>query len=45
MLLHAAWDFGSLGVQATDQKPSPVVPLLLLPLFAIGLVAGWFIAT
>jgi len=45
MLLHAAWDFGSLGVQATDQKPSPVVPLLLVPLFAIGLVAGWFIAT
>lgn len=44
MLLHAAWDFGGLGVQSTGQKPSRALPLLLVPLFAIGLVAGWFIA-
>ena len=50
MVLHAAWDFGTLGSQATDKTKATestaakVAGLVSVVTLVIGLVAGWFVA-
>jgi hypothetical protein len=44
ILLHALWDFGTLGTQATDGTPRPIQGLLALLTFVVGVVAAWFVA-
>lgn len=41
MVLHAIWDFGSLGTEGTDGDPVPGVGLLTWPLIIVALVAAW----
>lgn len=41
MVLHAAWDFGIFGEQATGAAPRPVQAVLTLVAYAAGLVAIW----
>lgn len=43
MLLHALWDFGTLGHLATDSPQKPAVGLLGLGTFALALVAVGFV--
>ena len=46
MLLHALWDFATLGQTATDRQQKPVPGLIALATFAVGLVgAGVIIAS
>ena len=45
MVLHAAWDFGALGVLATDAKQRPVTGVLSLATSVIALVSVWFVVT
>lgn len=45
MVLHAVWDFGFLATEATDREQSKVAGVLNLLTLALGLVAGWFVAT
>lgn len=45
MVLHAAWDFGFLATDATDGEQSKLAGGLTLAALAVGLVAGWFVAT
>ena len=45
MLLHALWDFGTLGIAATDAKQKQFAGLLGLVTFAVGLVAVGFVVT
>jgi membrane protease YdiL (CAAX protease family) len=43
MLLHALWDFGTLGQAATGREQRPAVGLLSLTTYGIGLVATGFV--
>lgn len=43
MVLHALWDFASLGNTATGTKPRLAAPLLLYATFALSLVAVFFV--
>jgi membrane protease YdiL (CAAX protease family) len=45
MLLHALWDFGTLGVQATDAKQKPLAGALALVTMVASLVAVAFVVT
>lgn len=45
MVLHAGWDFGSLGTQTTEGEQSKLAGGLSLVALVVGLVAGWFVAT
>lgn len=41
MVLHAIWDFGTIGTEGTDGEPVPGVGLLIWPAIVIALVAAW----
>ncbi|HSK54153.1 MAG TPA: CPBP family intramembrane glutamic endopeptidase [Jiangellales bacterium] len=41
MLLHAAWDFGTIGTEATDGTPGLLGGLLLYPLALVTFFAVW----
>jgi hypothetical protein len=41
MLLHAAWDFGTIGTEATDGTPPLLSGLLLYPLALVTFFAVW----
>lgn len=43
MVLHALWDFGTLGILATKSEQKPVAGLLALATFGLGFVAVWFV--
>jgi membrane protease YdiL (CAAX protease family) len=43
MLLHALWDFGTLGIQATDAKQKPLAGILGLLTLLAGLVCVGFV--
>lgn len=43
MVLHAAWDFGTLGLVHTKRQQSPVLGLLAFATFAVSIVAVWFV--
>ena len=43
IVMHAAWDFGTLGITATKSSQKPVGGALAISMFAISLVAVWFI--
>ena len=45
MVLHALWDFGTLGVTATGGKQKPLAGLLSLVTYAAALVSIWFVLT
>jgi len=45
MVLHAMWDFGTLGILATDRQQRPVAGLLALASLAVGIVSVWFVVT
>lgn len=45
MLLHALWDFGALGVLATDSKQKPLAGVLSLATYVIALASVWFVVT
>jgi membrane protease YdiL (CAAX protease family) len=45
MLLHAAWDFGTLGILATDSKQKPLAGVLSLATFVVALGSVWFVVT
>lgn len=45
MVLHALWDFGFLATDATDGEQSKVAGGLTIVALAVGLVAGWLVAT
>lgn len=45
MLLHALWDFGTLGLLATERPQKPLVGLLALATFALAVVAAIAVAT
>jgi len=41
MVLHAAWDFGSLGIQATERTPRPIQLVLMACAYVGSVVAVW----
>ncbi len=43
MVLHALWDFGTLGVQATDGKQRKATGLFALATYAAALGSIWFV--
>ena len=43
MLLHALWDFATLGQTATERKQKPAAGLIALATFVVGLVAAGFV--
>lgn len=43
MALHALWDFGTLGVQATSGKQRKVTGVLALATYVAALVSVWFV--
>jgi membrane protease YdiL (CAAX protease family) len=43
MLLHALWDFGTLGQAATGREQKPAIGLLGLATYVVGLVAAVFV--
>jgi membrane protease YdiL (CAAX protease family) len=43
MVLHAMWDFGTLGIQSTGSKQKPLAGVLALVMFATALVSVWFV--
>jgi membrane protease YdiL (CAAX protease family) len=45
MILHALWDFGTLGILATERQQKPVAGLLAMLTFVAGLVAVGFVIT
>jgi membrane protease YdiL (CAAX protease family) len=45
MLLHALWDFGTLGVQAKDREQKPLAGVLALVMMLVGLIAVGFVVT
>jgi hypothetical protein len=38
-----AWDFGTLGVLATDAKQKPFAGVLTLATFVVALTSAWFV--
>ena len=45
MILHALWDFGTLGILATQRQQKPAAGLVALVTFGVGFVAVWFVVT
>ena len=45
MVLHALWDFGTLGILATDRQQKPLAGVLALATLALSLVAALVVAT
>ena len=45
MVLHALWDFGTMGILATEAKQRPWAGVLGLTTFAAALVSVWFVVT
>lgn len=45
MVLHALWDFGTLGILATERQQKPFVGLLAFATFALAAVAAIAVAT
>lgn len=43
MLLHALWDFGTLGMLATQRPQKPIAGILGLSTFALSLVTVGFV--
>jgi uncharacterized protein len=43
MVLHALWDFGTLGIMATDREQKPVAGILAMLTFLAGIVGVWFV--
>ena len=43
MVLHALWDFGTLGIVATDAKQKTPAGVLALVTFAAALASVWFV--
>ncbi len=43
IVMHAAWDFGTLGITATKSKQKPLGGILAYAMFILGLIAVWFI--
>ena len=43
IVLHALWDFGSLGILATQSKQKPFAGALSLITLLTALVAVWFV--
>ena len=43
MVLHALWDFGTLGILATDAKQTTPAGVLALVTFAAALASVWFV--
>ena len=43
MVLHALWDFGALGIQATGGKQRRVAGFLSLATYGAALVSVWFV--
>ena len=43
MLLHALWDFGTLGSLATKATLRPGALVLVPVTFVLGLVAAWYV--
>ena len=43
MVLHALWDFGTLGILATDAKQRTPAGVLALVTFAAALASVWFV--
>ena len=42
ILLHALWDFGTLGLTATKRPQKPIGGLLAFAMFGVALVGIWF---
>jgi membrane protease YdiL (CAAX protease family) len=45
MLLHALWDWGTLGMQATGGRQKPIAGVLGLVTYAAALASIWFVVT
>ena len=45
MLLHAVWDFGTLGTAATGGKARPAAGVAAYLAFLLGLIAAWFVVS
>ena len=45
MILHALWDFGTLGIVATQRQQKPVAGVLALVTFVVGIASVWFVVT
>jgi uncharacterized protein len=43
IVLHAMWDFGTLGITATERQQKPLAGLLALVLYVAALVSIWFV--
>ncbi len=43
MVLHALWDFGTLGILATGAKQKPAAGVLALATFVAALASVWFV--
>lgn len=43
IVLHAMWDFGTLGLGTTKRQQQPIAGLLALVMYAATLVAVWFV--
>jgi hypothetical protein len=43
IVMHAAWDFGLLGISATKGTQKVIGGLVAFAMFAVGLVAVWFV--
>lgn len=43
LVLHALWDFGTLGQTTAGRSQKPLAGVLVLATFALGLVATGFI--
>ena len=45
MVLHALWDFGTLGILATERQQKPLAGLLAFGTFALAIAAAIVVAT
>lgn len=45
MVLHALWDFGTLGILATERQQKPLAGLLAFAMFGLGAVAAVVVST
>jgi hypothetical protein len=43
IVLHAMWDFGTLGIASTKRQQNPLVGLLALLVYLVGIVTIWFV--
>ena len=45
MVLHALWDFGTLGILATERQQKPLAGVLAFAMFGLAAVAAAVVAT